>query len=178
MASTSQHGATRWIQNPMYPRSFRQNEDSQPYTSSASASSFANGIVVDGSMTWFCTVSSDGISNLRLDLPSNSVSPSTARLRRGRTSSSTMSSRKTASGSNASFSRMTQSSKVWFLLMALLPPGVGNTVGRSPFPGCEAAHKTINQNLFGIISNTYDATQCIVLPICTAICTRYMGSQS
>jgi len=100
---------------------FFQKEDSHPYTSSWPGSSTATGMVVSGLIGSFAAASSGRNSSWPF-LPSRAVvSPSTSRLRYGRTSSSTMSSRNTASGSKASFDRITQSSNASLsLLMALL----------------------------------------------------------
>jgi len=99
----------------------RQSDDSQPSTSSCSGSNFMAGNVVSGQTCSFAAASSGRSSSLPLRRSAPSVRPSTARLRYGRTSSSTISSRKTASGSNASFDRMTQSSNGLSLLMAISP---------------------------------------------------------
>ena len=88
-------------------------------------------------------------------LSAESVKPSTARLKYGSTSSSTMSSRKTASGSNASFPKMTQSVNVWSLLMALLSIMRTLTLRAPSNQCCEAAHMTGVWPLFFYNSDTY-----------------------
>ena len=88
-------------------------------------------------------------------LSAESVKPSTARLKYGSTSSSTMSSRKTASGSNASFPKMTQSVNVWSLLMALLSIMRTLTLRAPSNQCCEAAHMTGVWALFLHDSITY-----------------------
>ena len=75
-------------------------------------------IVVSGAISSLAAISSGRSSSLPFFCSAPSVRPSTARLRYGRTSSSTMSSRNTASGSNVSRSRMTQSSNALSLLIS------------------------------------------------------------
>lgn len=71
-----------------------------------------------------------------------SVRPSTARLRLGRTSSSTMSSWKTASGSNVSLSRTTQSVNVGSALMVSVSVDLQTTLDSPGATCCENPHKT------------------------------------
>lgn len=93
----------------------------QSSTSRCSEVRLATGMVVSALITSFAATSSGRNSRLPF-LPSEGVvRPSTARLRYGNTSSSTMSSRNTASGSKASFDRMMQSSNEGSLLIVLHP---------------------------------------------------------
>lgn len=69
------------------------------------------------------------------------VRPSTARLKHGKTSSSTMSSRNTASGSKASLSSTMQSVKACSLLMGLLHERQGTTVDECAARCRESFHR-------------------------------------
>ena len=76
-------------------------------------------MVVSAATASFAAASSGRNSSLPFLASDEVVNPSTARVRYGNTSSSTMSSRNTASGSKASFDRMMQSSNDGSLLMIL-----------------------------------------------------------
>jgi hypothetical protein len=129
--------------------------DSHPYTSNCSGSRIATGMVVEATMASFASSGCNCISFRPLSAAS--VKPSTAKLKYGSTSSSTMSSRKTASGSNASFAKMTQSLNFWSLLMALLSIMRTLTLRAQSNQCCEAAHMTGVWALFLYDSATYRA---------------------
>ena len=100
-------------------------------------------MVVDALTSSFAASSGRNSKDFFLRSPAV-FNPSTARLKNGSTSSSTISSRKTASGSNASFVRMTQSLNDWSLLMALPQLDLEPTLDASAIKGCELAHNTRN----------------------------------
>ena len=99
--------------------------------------------MVSGDTSSFAATSSGRSSSLPFFPSAEVVRPSTARLRYGSTSSSTISSRNTASGSKASFDRIVQSSKFESLPIGLSPELAGRLTVCSCSAGlCEPTHSS------------------------------------